>query len=105
MNAAAVRTAEFKDGEFWEKHNSDRAQARIEKNQKSGPCCHACGAVLNPDRAVTVRIVGGGGEVLHPEDADRYINDGGDMGAWDLGPECAKMFPAAYRAPYAGSAR
>lgn len=95
------REAEFKS-EFWTKHNSDRSQDRLSKNEGQGvPVCHACGAVLNPERASSVHIIGGGATVLHPDDEDAYTNaDGGDMGVWDLGPECAKMFPAAYRRPF-----
>ena len=58
------------------------------------------GAGLDPAKAQTVHIVAGGSRVLHPADEALYTDDGGDMGCWDLGPECAKMFPAAFRASY-----
>jgi hypothetical protein len=60
-----------------------------------------CGAELNPAKAFTVHIVGGGGSFLHPADEDAWDDDpGADMGCWDLGSECVRLVPAAFRSPY-----
>lgn len=88
---------------FWDKFNSERSQARISKAEREHPdqpWCTVCGAVLNPQRAWTVHIVGGGGSFLHRDDESSYTDHGDDMGCWDLGPECARLAPAAYRKPY-----
>lgn len=91
--------------EFWTKNQSERAQDRIAKNERDGIlCCMACGLRLNPERAKTVWIVGGGTTVL-PKTAVSTNRPDEDMGCWDLGPECATMFPAAARRPYGGAQR
>lgn len=85
---------------FWEKHNRDRSQDRIDKAFRAGePWCAVCGAALNPETKQSVHIIHGGGDAVHPEDIDKWrvSNDNGDMGEWDLGPECAKLVPAAMR--------
>jgi hypothetical protein len=96
-----LRVSPFHDGDFWAKHNSDRSQNRITKAEDAGdPWCTVCGAKLNLDRAQRVRIVGGGALVLHPDDVAEYDSrpyDGGDMGEWLTGPECARLVPAAFR--------
>lgn len=97
------RLSTFNDHAFWTKHNSDRSQTRINRRGTDGEKmlrCSVCGADLNPERAQQVHIVAGGGAVLHPDDESIYVADGGDMGAWFLGPECAKLFPAAFRDAY-----
>ena len=109
LNGHTYRTALVPD-DLWTKHWSDRAQANLSKHgggdPAKAPWCTACGRLLNPAKAQTVHIIGGGGEVLHPDDEAEWEaahgarGDDGDMGAWDLGPECAKMFPAAFRSAY-----
>ena len=97
-----LRVSEFKMNEFWTKFNSDRAQKRIDKAARAGlPWCTVCGAALAEIRQ-TVHIIAGGGLVLHPDDEDLYwerggTGDGGDMGSWDVGPECARLIPKAFR--------
>lgn len=95
---ATLRTAHI-PGAFWTKHNSEHAQQRITKAEQAGNrWCSVCGNALRPENAQVVRIIHGGSSYLHPEDEARYTDDGGDMGSWDLGPECARMVPAAFRA-------
>lgn len=100
MTTETFRTSEFNDT-FWAKHWSDRSQDMLAKNESVGVvCCMACGRALNPEKAKTAWIVGGGALVLHPDDYASYVDDGGDMGCWDLGPECAKLFPAKFLKSY-----
>lgn len=97
---SAPREARFNE-DFWTKHNSDRSQDRISDNEAANkPCCMACGRFLaDMTKAKTVHIVSGGSTVLHPEDEALFTDHAADMGFWNLGPECAKMFPAEYRRP------
>lgn len=102
----SARTAPIAQS-FWTKHNSERAQRRIAQAEEvwtpdSAPWCAVCGATLNPATAWTVHIVNGGGDALHPADEGTYAPDGGDMGCWDLGPECARLVPQEYRTRHAG---
>jgi len=42
------------------------------------------------DRARFVHVIEGGSHVLHPDDEDLYVPDRGDMGLFEIGPECAR---------------
>lgn len=82
---------------FWARHNSDETQMRIAAFSETIRCCAVCGRKLLGD-FTTVHIVAGGDLILHPDDEATYVSDPGDMGAWDIGPECARKFlPAEYR--------
>lgn len=84
--------------DLWGNDDYDRVQERIAKAESAGvPWCVHCGRKLNPTRAWTVHPINGGGVLLHPDDEAKYVPDGGDMGCWDLGPECAKKVPIEYR--------
>jgi len=62
--------------------------------------CAVCGRTIrNEARAVWVHIVDGGGVILHRDDEAAYASDGGDLGLYPVGPECAKRIPKEYRQP------
>ena len=59
-------------------------------------CCQCCGRKVgaNPLGAI---IVGGGGAMCQREDVNAFEKyDGGYMGWYPVGSECAKKFPAGY---------
>jgi hypothetical protein len=65
-------------------------------------CCQCCGRTVgkNPLGAI---IVGGGGEMCQPADNAAFMqNDGGYMGWYPVGSECAKHFPAGYLTTLSG---
>lgn len=78
---------------------SDRkSQDRADKTTAAGGTpCMACGRPLNPAKTYDVHIINGGNSVLHPDDEDKYVPDGGDIGHWDVGPECIKALPPEFR--------
>lgn len=53
--------------------------------------CAACGRELR-GRTFAVHVIDGGDSVLHPDDAERYDGDNGDMGLHLVGPECRRKF-------------
>lgn len=52
--------------------------------------CVACQHDLNPRRARWVHLVNGGPFALHPEDEAAYVDDGGNLGWFPIGPDCSK---------------
>lgn len=52
-------------------------------------CCRCGKDIRTRANARWVHLVDGGMQILHPEDEDSYIADGGDMGGHPLGPDCA----------------
>ena len=69
--------------------------ASYEKNQDNATTdqqCARCGKdVSNP--AGWVHIVGGGVQVLHPDDEDKYEDmNPADLGFYPVGSDCAKHF-------------
>lgn len=50
--------------------------------------CHKELKIGQPFREV--HLIDDGPTVLHPEDESLYVRDGGDMGLWPIGPDCAK---------------
>jgi hypothetical protein len=101
----SLRTVEL-DYRLWERHNSERTQSRIAKAELMAEAdeavvwCTICGRKLNPTTAWSVHIVNGGDSILHPEDEPAYKDDGGDMGCWHLGADCAKSVPMEFRVKY-----
>lgn len=81
---------------------SDSEQRREEYDRRSNiqgndnPCVF-CGRKVNPTRGFSVHMVHGGQYALHRDDETAYVSDGGDMGWWAIGSECAKRVPAEYR--------
>jgi len=62
------------------------------KNLGNSLGCVRCRAKVNEKKAKWVHVIAGGGEVLHPSDEKNYVADGGDLGGYPVGPECAKFF-------------
>lgn len=55
-------------------------------------CCTKCQRdILEGSPVRWIHIVSGGATVLHPEDEQRYQSDGGDMGFFEVGMECARI--------------
>lgn len=61
--------------------------------------CEACGRGLRDGSGYNVVIVDGGFKALAPAlwGEPEIEEDSGYMGMYDLGPECGKLVPAAYR--------
>ena len=58
---------------------------------KTDTYCCVCQRDLKPNQPRRwVHCIGGGMTVLHPEDEALYVPDGGDMGCFPLGMDCAK---------------
>lgn len=56
-----------------------------------GEHCAVCGKPIK-GKVWGVHVIDGGNLVLHPDDEDKYVSDGGDMGTHDVGSECRKHF-------------
>ena len=57
--------------------------------------CQCCGRPVS--RNAVGSVVGdGGSSIVHPDDAASIITDGGYMGWYPIGSECAKKIPAEY---------
>ena len=83
---------------LWDRQDSPRYETNARKAGEAGlESCTACGRGLNPATAKTLEVVDGG-DVLRA-DLTGDQSSSGYMGAWVVGPECAKMVPAAYRRP------
>jgi hypothetical protein len=54
--------------------------------------CAVCGREMKGGNHYAVHVIDGGDNILHPEDEDEYIDDGGDMYWHPVGPECRKKF-------------
>lgn len=54
--------------------------------------CVTCGRAIKGQPKFAVHVIGGGSDVLHPDDEDKYESDGADLGHHDVGSECAKKF-------------
>ena len=53
-------------------------------------CC-ACQKDMDPSKpCFAVHMVDGGYYALHPADEAKYTSDGGEMGCWPIGNDCAK---------------
>lgn len=57
--------------------------------------CQCCGRAVSA-KAAYIIVCDGGASLVHPEDADSLLNDGGFMGCFPVGSECAKKIPAEY---------
>ena len=51
--------------------------------------CARCGKSISEPR-LWIHIVNGGDAMLHRDDEAQYVDDGGDLGMYVVGPECAK---------------
>lgn len=67
-------------------------QARIEESGEKGTECAICGRRTS-GRRLRARVVDGGVRFAAP-DADE--DQGGDMGYFPVGTECAKLLPAGW---------
>lgn len=57
--------------------------------------CARCGAKVKNPR-YWVHLINGGSTALHVDDEKIYTPDGGDLGAYAVGSECRKAFPAGF---------
>ena len=60
-----------------------------------GPC-YICGRAVQ-HATYWVHPVDGGAVLLHRDDEDAYVSDGGDLGLQPVGSRCARLVPAEYR--------
>lgn len=58
-------------------------------------CCR-CNKRIRSKAYRLVHLIDGGANVLHPEDADAYIPDDGDMDWHPIGPDCARKIGIEY---------
>jgi hypothetical protein len=57
--------------------------------------CQCCGRKVGAN-PIGIIVVNGGASLCHPEDHKALENDGGYMGWFPIGSECAKRIPAEY---------
>lgn len=56
-------------------------------------CCNCQKDIKKDSKFYWAHIIGGGTEILHPEDEAKYDDDdGGNMDFFPIGPECAGRF-------------
>lgn len=61
------------------------------RDPKTDVWCCVCQKDLKPGQPRrAVHLVEGGAFALHPEDEAIYVPDGGDMGAFPIGSDCAR---------------
>lgn len=61
------------------------------RDPKTETYCAICQRDLKPDQPRRIiHCVDGGMSALHPDDEAGYTPDGGDMGCWPIGMDCAK---------------
>ena len=70
---------------------------RAEERGADPDFCLLCGRPLDRRTARLVHCVDGG-FVAIPY-AQEYSNEAADMGAWSIGPDCARLLPPAYTVP------
>lgn len=70
---------------------------RRSKGTDSTAECVRCGRKLNGRTGYLVHLIAGNNLALHHADEGAYTDDGGDMGWWGLGADCASVVPADYR--------
>lgn len=102
VQTPAPRRTAAVPGALWDKNGSDRYGDNVTKAEREGkPFCVVCGRGLDVNKAVTVAIIDGGSNFLHPDDVtDADREDGGYMGLWDLGSSCVRLAPARVRGAY-----
>lgn len=74
-----MKTKQWPDEVLRDNHTSDEHER-----------CFACNKKLTSKVMYAVHLIAGGNTILHPDDENSYVPDGGDVGCWMLGPECAK---------------
>ena len=57
--------------------------------------CQCCGRAVS-DNALGIVVADGGSSIVHPEDAATLVDNGGYMGWYPIGSECAKKIPSEY---------
>lgn len=61
------------------------------REPKSDFYCVACQKDMDPQKPCrAVHMIDGGYYALHPSEEPNYVPDGGDMGCWPIGNDCAK---------------
>ena len=63
------------------------------ENNEMHDRCYLCGKKATSK--YTFRIVNGGDSITLTPTAEEWDEDNGDMGFWNVGPECRKNLPAA----------
>lgn len=81
MNAE-IRTEPIPEAESY-RHRTDGG--------RDGSECYVCGRKTSEQYFITVG--GGGGQAIHPEDAEDAVDDAGFMGRHAIGSSCAKKLP------------
>lgn len=102
MNATTTTAAPMPTSLFNLDLNPDTRSRREERAQEQGlePCTHCGRGVAVGSGWITV-VIGGGDQVVHPDEPVDET-DGGYMGAWVLGPQCAKSIPVTARKKWEG---
>lgn len=60
------------------------------REPKTSMFCCACHKDIKGKPKYYVHVIDGGVTALHPEDEDKYVSDGGDLGAQPIGSDCAR---------------
>jgi hypothetical protein len=60
------------------------------RDPKTDCSCVVCNRDIKGEPKFWIHYIDDGPVVLHPADEHLYKSDGGEMGFWPVGPECAK---------------
>jgi hypothetical protein len=62
------------------------------KDPKTDLFCCRCQKDIKPNSGRKwVHLIDGGASILHPDDEKLYTPDGGDLGLYPIGMECARI--------------
>ncbi len=86
--------------QMWGNEKSKEAEKSMRKRQvkasKAGlETCEFCGRGVRQGFGWWVHAVNGGTTLI--DLSEQYVDEGGDMGWWMLGPECGKQIPKEFR--------
>lgn len=70
------------------------------RDPKTNRFCIRCQKDLKPGTpSRMVHVINGGSHILHPRDEAIYVSDRGDMGGFEIGPECARIVGLEWSVP------
>jgi hypothetical protein len=64
----------------------------------SNPCALCGKPIAERPENLFAHVVDGGGRFLRLDEEPAHVEDGGEMGCWPIGGDCARRFPPGYLA-------
>ncbi|MDX8537049.1 hypothetical protein RFM23_05355 [Mesorhizobium abyssinicae] len=76
------------------------ADPDFRRDPKTSVFCAICQRDLKPgQKRRIIHCIDGGLTVIHPDDEALYTPDGGDMGCWPIGMDCARKLGLEWSRP------